>query len=95
MSTNSFETIVKGQVADIKEQLRGTDSICRFEFTIKAEGRLDGEVSIHFGLGEYGTDVRGDSVSAVVQEFLRRHGWNERHAPLCLPNVSVDPLTGL
>ena len=87
MSENSFESIVKAKVANIKAELAQVESIGHFEFSITAEGCVDGEVVVAFHLGKYSSEVRGDSVQAVLNEFLRRHGWNERHAPLCLPNV--------
>lgn len=71
----------------IRQRL-GDANVGRFEFMIKAEGRTEtGEdnVKIEYHLREdYDHWVVGDSVDAVVEEFLRRKGWNKEHAPLRL-----------
>jgi len=46
---------------------------------------------LSFALGRYSEEVRGDGVANVLEEYLRRKGWNQRHAPLCLPNVDSSP----
>ncbi len=86
---SSFETAVKAKIVELKTELGKCESIQHFIFQITAEGRVDGEVVLTFALGRYSEEVRGDSVSAVLEEYLRRNGWSARHAPLCLPNVEA------
>jgi hypothetical protein len=83
----NFEQQVKFRVLKLKEQLRLAEEISRFHLRITAEGRVDGEVRLTFSLGEYGDSVSGNDLNVVTEEFLRRHGWDLRHAPLCLPNA--------
>lgn len=59
----------------------------RFE----ANGRTDGDLLVQFKLcQQYDDDTVGSSLAAVVNEYLRRRGWNQRHAPLCLPNACSE-----
>ena len=85
-----FETILLEEIARVKTALRVDESLSGFELTITASGRLDGDVSVEFKLGDrYGLGgVTCGSIEAAREEFLRRRGWTARHAPLCLPNVS-------
>lgn len=52
---------------------------------ITIDGRPDGDLELKYSLGEYGTDVSGDSISSVKEEFMRRKKWEQRHNPICLP----------
>ena len=60
-------------------------NLSSMNFTIEIEGRPDGELKLSYGLGRYVTDVKGNNLAAVVAEFMRRHGWQERHDPVALP----------
>lgn len=84
-----LESAVKLAIAEIRGRLREQESISHFTFRIEAEGRLDGDVVLSFSLGEYGPEVRGSALDPVMQEFLRRYGWNAHNVPLCLPNAGV------
>lgn len=58
---------------------------------IEIDGRvLSGDLQITFRCGsDYGYEqAAGGDLSAVVDEFLRRKGWNNRHAALCLPRCA-------
>ncbi len=87
-----FETILLEAVARLKESLRVDESLTGFMLEITATGRLDGDVSVTFKLGDYYGlgSVSAGGLASVAEEFLRRRGWQERHAPLCLPNVSGE-----
>ena len=87
-----FETILLEELAKLKEKLRVDESLSGFELTIRAEGRLDGDLEVSFELGDrYGLgSVKCGSIAAAREEFLRRRGWSARHAPLCLPNVGAS-----
>lgn len=87
----TFEKILLEEVARLKEQLRVDESLSGFTLEITATGRLDGDVSVSFKLGDYYGlgSVSAGGLAPALAEFLRRRGWQERHAPLCLPNVSA------
>ena len=72
----------------LRRYLQSFDETHRMDFTIEIEGRVhDGDLLLKYAIGEYGSDVKGDSIDAVLEEWLRRNNWNKRHTPLCLPNV--------
>ena len=54
---------------------------------IEASGRPDGDMLLKYSIGKYCESVKGDTLHNVVNEYFRRQGWDERHAPFCLPNV--------
>lgn len=66
-----------------------------FNFTLNIKGRTaSGDVKFEASLSnsEYGSgEVKGNSVDAVVEELLRRNGYEKKHATLCLP--STQPTT--
>ncbi len=86
-----FETILLEEVARLKESLRRDESLTGFTLEITATGRLDGDVSVSFKLGDYYGlgSVSAGQLAPAREEFLRRRGWQERHTALCLPNASV------
>jgi hypothetical protein len=80
----STEGAIKRAVRQIRESLSRADEGSEFYFTIEASGRIqEGEVKLEFGLAEssYGTKVKGFSIQPVVDEYLRRHGWEKVNAP--------------
>lgn len=87
----SFEGAVKREVKRVREQLKGCPNLSCFDLIINAEGRVDdGEVKITFGVGKYSYDrVTGDTLQAVLDEFLRRRGWQQVHAPKALAYEKV------
>jgi hypothetical protein len=76
-------------VNSIREQFGDAD-IGRFEFRVQSSGRTmtdANEVKIEYVCcAEYESDVRGNCLENVVEEVLRRRGWNNRNAPLSLPH---------
>jgi hypothetical protein len=86
----SIERDFAETVAQVKHALSVADE-SHFVLRLEASGRThDGTVEIKISLGKYGSEVEGDSVEAVVDEYLRRNGWNKRHAPLALPAPRSD-----
>ena len=49
-------------------------------------GRIvGGDLKVEYRLGEWTEDrVTGNSIDAVVNEYMRRKGWDKRHAPLAI-----------
>lgn len=87
----SFEGAVKREGKRVREALKSATEAGilnnEFQFTISVSGRiLDGEVKLVYSLArEYGYDkVEGDTTNSVVDEFLRRKGWDKLHKPLAI-----------
>ena len=91
-----FEKELVYTVKSIRARLQSIENLEAFTFQITAEGRVhDGEVRITFKLDhpyETGVDVRGNSIGVVLDEFMRRHGWNKRHTVLLITNGASDEL---
>lgn len=92
----SFEGAVKREVKRVREGLKpaaeaGIVSSNEFTITVKATGRiLDGEIKLIYGLScDYynGNLVEGNSLSEVLQEVLRRKGWQKVNEPI---SISFD-----
>ena len=82
----TFEQTILAEATRIREAL-AEENISNMRFDIEVKGRtISGELDIEFVLGEsYSAEtVRGGSVEAVLQEFLRRTRWRERNAALSL-----------
>lgn len=94
--------ITQFEAAFIKEQYRvrkilADHDVNNFYFSISADGRtMTGDVKVEFKLGKqsYSEPVRGNSVDAVLDEFLRREGFEKKHDSLCLPSVAPQELNG-
>ena len=73
----------------LRSQLAAAD-ISDLRLTIDAEGRVhDGDIAITFIVGYLYSNTRaeGGNLEAAVEEYIRRNGYQKRHAPLCLPSV--------
>ena len=94
MNIATEEELIVNMVRMIRDELRQIESLQAFEFTIRAEGRVhEGDVSLTFKLDhpyESGVYVTGNTIAAVLQEFMRRHGWNKRHMPLMITSGEVN-----
>lgn len=78
-------------VEEIRGKLGDAD-VGEMRLTIEASGRtLTGDVLLTYHLADslYSTEgaASGGDLTAVVKEFLRRHEWENRHAPVCLPRA--------
>lgn len=71
----------------VRKRLADADIGGSFTLNINVSGRIqEGEVKCEYKLCKnYGADTKGHALGPVVTEFLRREGWEERHAPLALP----------
>ena len=86
----SFEGAVKREVTRLRSKLKpaaeaGIITGNEFKFKIECSGRIvDGEMKLEYELsGVYGLHaVKGNSPNAVLDEFLRRQGWEKVNAPL-------------
>ncbi len=89
----SFEGALKREIKRIRQELQKCDDLSSFNLTITASGRLhDGTVKLKFSLApdDYGYGgVEGDSINPVLEELLRRHGWEKVHSPKALAYEKV------
>lgn len=90
----SFEGAIKREVKRIRERLKPAAELIgnAFQFEIQARGRiLDGEVKLEYTIaGLYGENkVEGRDVNSVLEEYLRRSGWNAVNKPL---EIAFDKL---
>jgi hypothetical protein len=76
--------------AALRKRLADADIGGSFGLTINISGRIqDGDVLCEYRLCKnYGSDTKGHSLTPVINEFLRRNGWEETNAPLALPAPS-------
>ena len=84
----------KTEATFIKEAYRVKEILAiqdqpNFSLTFELSGRCSsGDLKFEVTLKEeWGLTVSGNSVDAVVAEFLRRKGYSALHEPLCLPAV--------
>lgn len=88
----NFESAVRTAALNIRDQLRQDETLPHFDFKISISGRVqDGEIKIEFSLdGDYSDQrSKGDSIQAVIDEFLRRRDWNTQHKPLSIGGPRV------
>ena len=74
---------------DLRDQLSKETSLSSLHLSIEVQGRVDGELKISYQLGtsyydDHSTTTKGNDLNDVVEEFIRRGGWNRNHAPLCI-----------
>ncbi len=77
----SFEGALKREIKRVRKELQKVDDLSSFSLKMEVKGRVhEGDVKLSYGIGsEYGTEVTGDSLNAVLDEYLRRHGWKKVH----------------
>jgi len=72
----------------IRERVKLTENVNHIHFEIEVKGRPDSDLKIAYKLGEWSGQVEGNAVEPVLNEFLRRCGWDQSNKPLSLPNYS-------
>lgn len=90
MNTNPMHQLTTPLLAaiDAVRTALAEANVAAMNLRIEVTGRTDGDLKVQFKLcKDYDNDTEGSNLAVVVHEYLRRHGWNARHAPLCLPNV--------
>ena len=86
----SFEGAVQREMKRVRNRLAQANIGSTFQFEIYCSGRVqDGDVDITFKIGDYSDNVKGNSVDATLEEYMRRHGWDAAHKPIC---ISSRPL---
>lgn len=90
---NKFHNTVVLLARKIREKLQQHDELSRFCFRVEVEGRVhDGDMELVYKIGSFGGEVEAHSIDAVLDEWMRRKGFEKRNAPLCLPNVEQELL---
>ena len=87
MKLTPIEQFVGSLAAGIREDLKHLESLSSFCFAIRVDGRVhSGDLKVEFQIGEssYAMDVKGGTYRAVIEEFMRRHGWDKANAPLMI-----------
>lgn len=84
-----LEQAVKQLVGEVREVLNSLEElgISALHFNIRAVGRVHGDVKISYSFydAEYvGEGTTGNAVQPAFEEMLRRKGWSNRNAPLCI-----------
>lgn len=81
----SFEGALKREIKRVRQQLQQVESLSSMHLEIKIEGSVhSGDLKLTYGLGQYVGKVVGDTLQAVLDEFVRQHGWEKVHAPLVI-----------
>lgn len=92
---SAYETTIKEIAAYIRSELNVIEELPSLQFSIDISGRVhDGELQIKFELGgsySVGGLVKGGSIDAVIKEYKRRFGWDQRNQPLEL-SFSPEPV---
>ena len=85
-SSDTLHHAVAIAVTDLQALLSLAD-VSNFRLDIEISGRVHGgDILVTYKMGErYSSNSpEGSRLEAVVQEFLRRRGWEARNAPLAL-----------
>jgi len=81
----SFEGALKREIKRIRNELKNCEDFAHMIFKIEADGNVNsGNIKLTYQLCGPKAVVTGDSIQAVLDECLRRHGWEKIHAPKAL-----------
>lgn len=80
-----FEQVVKALAQELRRAFNHAD-LNHVRFSSSISGRTHGDLEISFEVSDqsWGGEVTGNSIQAIIDELLRRHGWNKRHAPTAI-----------
>jgi len=93
LKAECFEFYVREMAKELRSRFEQID-IGHLDFQVHVSGRTgSGDLLVEFKIGDstYGDRVTGGAVEAIFFEFLRRKGWTEQNAALCLPRVEDRP----
>lgn len=91
---SSFEHSLLAELRSIRSRLADANiPSMRLDIEVSG-GTLHGNLKVTFklNLDSYSgpAEASGGSLDAVVEEFLRRRGWNQRHAALLLGIIEPE-----
>lgn len=89
-----FDALIKELAIHVRERLSNVESIHSVYFSIDVSGRVhDGDLEVKFEVGSpysEGGRVKGAQLEVVLDEYMRRFGWDKRNQPLCI-SFSPEP----
>ncbi len=80
----SFEGALKREIKRVRRELAKMEALPYMRLQITVEGRLhDGDMKLSYNISDqYGINsTTGDELQSVIDEYMRRHGWQATHAP--------------
>lgn len=88
-----FEQVVEHKVKAVRERMRNHDA-SEMYIEVRVTGRVQtGDLKITYCFGEYSGRVEGNELDKVIEEYMRRKGWDEVNAPIAIsyqPNSETD-----
>lgn len=92
MKPGNFDDVVKEIAIYVRGRLAEVEAIHSVQFSIDVSGRAhDGDLEVKYEIGSSyseGGVVKGARLEVVIEEYLRRFGWDKRNQPLC---ISFNP----
>jgi hypothetical protein len=83
-----FHSTIVALAERVRAELQQCETLRRMDFTIEVEGRIHyGDMELKYWIGKYAKELKGNNIDELLTEWLRRHGWELAHQPLCLPNT--------
>lgn len=97
MTDRELHDTVLAAVAAMRDRLSDANIGSQFHLAIVIEGRLNSadppKVAYKLSADGWSTGAtEGNALTPVVDEYMRRAGWNKRHAPLALPPAEEPPV---
>lgn len=84
---SALEQFAGSLAASLRQELKPLESLPGFCFDLRIEGRVhSGDLRVEFRIGEnqYAQDVKAGTYRAMIEEFMRRHGWDKANRPLMI-----------
>jgi hypothetical protein len=86
-----FESHLKKIAETLRSQMSSIEGIHNFDLQIEIGGRPDGDLKITHRLSiNYESNTKGGTLEETLNECLRRYGWTQVNAPICLPKVAQE-----
>lgn len=89
-----FDALIQELAIHVRDRLKVLEDLSSLDFEIEVSGRVhDGDLRINYQIGSTyneGGVVKGPRLEVVIDEYLRRFGWDMRNQPLC---ISFDGTT--
>ena len=95
--TKIYDPMIRELALYVRQRLQVIDELSSIQFSIDVSGRVhDGDLNVKFEIGSTYSDggvVKGAKLDVVIDEYLRRHGWDVRNQPLCITYVGGEKET--
>ena len=94
MAETNFCKEVKATAHTLREAMQVCETMHDFYFRVECRGRLhDGSIKITYEVGEgsyIDERVEGNDPGSCLMEYMRRHGWDAKNAPLSITFEGKD-----